>query len=133
MTSHVENEIQARIDRVRAEAERKQRERAEFAAARAAGVARRNAAKLRRLAASPEGSATPAGGAANASTTEENLVPAAIRSAVCPSCRQQRPTRLMTTINLGGAPHDVVKCSHKPCELMWLVRADRPRTAPVAA
>ncbi|MFC9637136.1 hypothetical protein ACFTZF_01130 [Streptomyces mirabilis] len=48
MTSHVENEIQARIARVRAEQERKRLERAELAAARKAGVARRHSAKLRR-------------------------------------------------------------------------------------
>ncbi|MFF2933541.1 hypothetical protein [Streptomyces mirabilis] len=47
MTSHVENEIQARIARVRAEAERKRQERAELAAARTGGLARRNARRLR--------------------------------------------------------------------------------------
>lgn len=50
MTSHVEQQIAARIARVRAEEERKRREREELAAARAKGVARRHAAKLRQLA-----------------------------------------------------------------------------------
>ncbi|MFI6856506.1 hypothetical protein [Streptomyces sp. NPDC050416] len=50
MSSHVENEIQARIARVRAEAERKRQEREELARRRAAGLAKRHAQKLRRLA-----------------------------------------------------------------------------------
>jgi hypothetical protein len=49
VSSHVENEIERRIARVRAEAERKRQERAELAARRAAGLARRHAAKLRAL------------------------------------------------------------------------------------
>ncbi|MET7781513.1 hypothetical protein ABZU94_07275 [Streptomyces mirabilis] len=116
-SSHVEQQIAARIARVRADEERKRAERTKFAAARTAGLARRHAAKLRHL----------------SQNSEEPAMPAALRPALCPSCRQQRATRLMTTINLGGAPHDVVKCSHRPCELMWLVRAERPRTVPAAA
>lgn len=50
MTSHVEQQIQARIARVRAEAERKRIEREERARRRAAGVAKRNARKLYNLA-----------------------------------------------------------------------------------
>ncbi|WP_405585329.1 hypothetical protein [Streptomyces sp. NBC_01092] len=50
MTSHIENEIQQRIARVRAEAERKRQERQELARRRAAGLAKRHARKLRRLA-----------------------------------------------------------------------------------
>ena len=50
MTSHVENEIQRRIARARAEEERKRKQREELAAARQAGLARRHAQKLRRLA-----------------------------------------------------------------------------------
>lgn len=48
MSSHVEEEIQRRIARARAEEERKRREREELAAARTVGVTRRHAAKLRR-------------------------------------------------------------------------------------
>ncbi|WP_329340705.1 hypothetical protein OG252_33175 [Streptomyces sp. NBC_01352] len=50
MTSHVEAEIQARIARVRAEEERKRKQREELARRRKAGVAARNARKLFNLA-----------------------------------------------------------------------------------
>ncbi|MFF3911538.1 hypothetical protein ACFYZJ_37680 [Streptomyces sp. NPDC001848] len=50
MTSHVEDQIAARLARVAAENERKLLEREELAAARKAGLARRHAAKLRRQA-----------------------------------------------------------------------------------
>ncbi|MFJ2737667.1 hypothetical protein [Streptomyces sp. NPDC087317] len=114
MTSHVENEIAARIARVRAETERKRQQRAGLATARTAGLARRHAQKLYRQANRP---------------TEETTVPAAIRSALCPSCRQERPARLLMTINISGSPHDLLKCGESACELLWCVRADRPRTA----
>lgn len=50
MSSHVEQQIQARIARVRAEEERKRQQREELAARRAAGLAKRNARKLYNLA-----------------------------------------------------------------------------------
>jgi hypothetical protein len=50
VTSHVEQQIQARIARVRAEAERKRQEREGLARRRTAGLAKRHAAKLRALA-----------------------------------------------------------------------------------
>lgn len=50
MTSHVEQQIQERIARVRAEAERKRQQREELARRRTAGLAKRHAQKLRRLA-----------------------------------------------------------------------------------
>lgn len=50
MTSHVDRAIAERIARVRAEEERKRKQREELAAARAVGLARRHAGKLRRLA-----------------------------------------------------------------------------------
>lgn len=50
MTSHVEQQIAARIARVRAEQERKRQEREQLAARRAAGLAKRHAQKLRALA-----------------------------------------------------------------------------------
>lgn len=53
MTSHVEEQIQQRIARARAEEERKRREREELAAARTAGIARRHAAKLNRQGQTP--------------------------------------------------------------------------------
>ncbi|MFD9651732.1 hypothetical protein [Streptomyces mirabilis] len=133
MTSHVEQQIQARIARVRAEQERKRQQRAELAAARTAGLARRHAQKLRNL----RGAADHAGPANRGDTatiaTPEGPMPAALRPAVCPSCRQQRAARLITTVVVSGTAHDVVRCLEKACELMWLVRAERPRTAPAAA
>ena len=118
-TSAVEQAIAARIARVRAEEERRRTEREQLAAARAAGVARRHAQKLYRQ--------------ANRTQNTEDTMPAAIRSAVCPSCRQQRPARLVMTISIGGQPHDLLRCGEATCELLWCVRADRPRTAPAAA
>lgn len=50
MTSHVEQQIAARIAAARRRAEEEQRRRAELAKARKAGLARRHAAKLARLA-----------------------------------------------------------------------------------
>jgi hypothetical protein len=46
---NVDDIVQARIARVRAEAERKRQEREELAARRTAGLAKRHAAKLRAL------------------------------------------------------------------------------------
>lgn len=117
MSSHVENEIQARVARVRAEAERKRQEREELAEARSAGVARRHAAKLRHL----------------SQNSEEPAMPAALRTAHCPSCRRDQTARLVTTVVVSGAPYTVLRCPDSSCELQWLVRADRPRTAPPVA
>lgn len=50
MGSHVEEQIAARISRVKAEAERRWAERAVFAARRRAGVAARNRLKAARIA-----------------------------------------------------------------------------------
>ncbi|WPO69920.1 hypothetical protein [Streptomyces sp. KN37] len=50
MTSHVEQQIQARIEAARRRLEADRRRRAELAAARQAGLARRHAQKLARLA-----------------------------------------------------------------------------------
>ncbi|MEU5633535.1 hypothetical protein ACH47C_26945 [Streptomyces rishiriensis] len=118
MSSHVEQAIAARIARVRAEEERKRAERAEFAAARTAGLARRHAQKLHHQ---------------TARSPEETTVPAALRSVCCPACRQERLARLMTTITVGGMPYDVLRCAVQECELLWCVRANRPRTVPAAA
>ncbi|MEY2243196.1 hypothetical protein AB8A21_09670 [Streptomyces sp. BF23-18] len=60
-------------------------------------------------------------------------MPVALRPAVCPSCRQQRAARLITTVTVTGAPYDVLHCPEKACDLRWLVRANRPRIARVAA
>lgn len=49
-TSHVEQQITARIQAARRRTEDMRRQRAELAAARKAGLARRHAAKLRHLA-----------------------------------------------------------------------------------
>ncbi|MFJ5155756.1 hypothetical protein ACIQCF_30130 [Streptomyces sp. NPDC088353] len=204
MSSHIENEIQARIARVRAEAERKRQERAELAAARTAGLARRHAQRLRNQTHTSEEDAPvkiyrrhncqarhttwadlaaciwPAAaisgdgpyavlacrtqavalytGSAQATarkrtsdrdgctpgcirrhqvvlldptttqTSEETLMPA-LRTAVCPACRRERPARLVTTVVVSGAPYDVLRCPDAACELLWLARAERPRTA----
>ncbi|MET9083748.1 hypothetical protein ABZX77_17945 [Streptomyces sp. NPDC004237] len=125
-TSAVEQAVQARIARVRAEADRKRQERAEFAAARTAGLGYRHAARLRNQAANNfPGSQEP--------PVEEAPVPAALRTVCCPACRCDRLARLMTTITVAGAPYDVLRCAADNCELLWLVRANRPRTAPIAA
>jgi regulator of protease activity HflC (stomatin/prohibitin superfamily) len=117
-SSAVERAIAERIAAARRrEAERKQ-QREELAAARTAGVARRHAQKLYRQA---------------ASTTEETPMPAAVRSIHCPACRRERIARLVATVIVSGAPYNVLRCPDSSCELQWLVRGNRPRTAPVAA
>ncbi|MGW2620350.1 hypothetical protein [Streptomyces sp. NPDC001500] len=50
MTSHVERQVAARIAAAKAKAEAEKRRRAGLAAARRAGLAKRHAQKLRRLA-----------------------------------------------------------------------------------
>ncbi|MEU6244827.1 hypothetical protein [Streptomyces sp. NPDC047024] len=60
MTSHVEQEVARRIAAARAKAEQEKQQRAELAAARRVGVARRHAAKLQRLAMSALDNVTPA-------------------------------------------------------------------------
>lgn len=120
MTSHVEQQIAARIARVRAEEERKRKQREELAAARAAGVARRHAQKLYRQA------------HAQSQTTEDPM-PAALRSIHCPACRCERVARLIATVIVSRNPHNVMHCTADDCGLQWLVRVERPRTAPVAA
>ncbi|MFE7856021.1 hypothetical protein [Streptomyces sp. NPDC057403] len=118
-TSAVELAVQARIAKVRAEGERRRQERAELTAARTAGLGQRHAQKLRNLAnAQPD--------------TEETAVPAAFRSALCPSCRRDQPARCVATVIVSGAPYNVLRCPDSSCELQWLVRANRPRTSPAS-
>lgn len=50
MTSHVEQQIAARLAKARAEEDRKRKQREELARRRAAGVAKRNARRLYNLA-----------------------------------------------------------------------------------
>jgi hypothetical protein len=123
---NVNDIVAARIEAARRKAENEKRQREELAAARAAGVAKRHAQKLYRQARTevPEGPQSP---------QEASMAPAALRPACCPSCHRERAARLMTTVTVAGAPHDILRCPAAACELMWLVRAERPRTAPVAA
>ncbi|MFE9601978.1 hypothetical protein [Streptomyces hokutonensis] len=125
---NVNDIVAARIEAARRKAENEKRQRAELAAARRAGLGYRHAARLRNLAASGF-----PGSQKNPNSSQETPMPAALRPASCPSCRRERAARLMTTVNVAGAPHDVLRCPAAACELMWLVRAERPRTAPVAA
>ncbi|MFF4839270.1 hypothetical protein ACFY2G_04305 [Streptomyces collinus] len=59
MVSHIEQQIQARIARVRAEQEQRRQQREELARRRTAGVAKRHAAKLFRLAQQRSDTAVP--------------------------------------------------------------------------
>ncbi|MFJ5306122.1 hypothetical protein [Streptomyces sp. NPDC088350] len=125
----VETRIQQQITDARQRSERDREQRARLTAPRTAGLARRHAQKLRNLAASDF-----RGSQETPNSPQENApMPPALRVACCPACRCERPARLVTAVIVSGAPHDVVKCPHPPCELMWLVRAERPRIAPVAA
>ncbi|MFF4823131.1 hypothetical protein ACFY20_08850 [Streptomyces sp. NPDC001312] len=112
---NVEDVIRARIEAARQKAEREKRQREELAAARTAGLAHRHAQRLRNQ--------------ASRRPTEETPMPSAVRSTLCPACRAQRPVRVVATVIVVGAPHDVVRCSADACELLWCVRADRPRVA----
>lgn len=60
MTSHVEQQVAARIAAAKRKAEERQRRRAELAAARKAGLAKRNARRLFNLAQSALDNTTPA-------------------------------------------------------------------------
>lgn len=118
MTSHVEQQIAARIAKVRAEGERRRQERAELTAARTAGLGQRHAQKLRNL-------ATPADGVANQPTEETPpMANGPFRSLPCPSCRAVRNVRRVGAATIARAPYDIVKCPDAGCELMWLVRAE---------
>jgi hypothetical protein len=63
VTSHVEEQIAARIAAAKRKVEQEKQRRAELAAARQAGLARRHAAKLRRLAEAVENTSWAASGA----------------------------------------------------------------------
>ncbi|WP_055712621.1 hypothetical protein [Streptomyces torulosus] len=63
MTSHVEEQIAARIAAAKRKVEQEKRRRAELAAARRAGLARRHAAKLARVAEAVENTSWAASGA----------------------------------------------------------------------
>lgn len=48
----------------------------------------------------------------------------------CPSCRTERIARRVAGVVVQGVSHDVLRCSHGRCLLVWCLPADRPRTAP---
>ena len=118
MTSHIEQQVRQRIEAARRKAETDKQRRAELAAARAAGLAARHAQKLQRRAHDNEG--TP-------------VVTTPFRSVPCPACRAQRAVRRVGTATVSGSAYEIVRCPQAGCELLWLVRAERPRTAPAAA
>lgn len=120
-TSAVEQAIAARIARVKAAKERERAEREEFAAARSAGVTRRNAAKLRRLEASRQG---------EPSTTQETpMSNSPFRSIPCPGCRAQRTVRRVGTVTVSRVVYDVVRCPQAGCGLIWCAPPERPGVA----
>ncbi|MFE2684041.1 hypothetical protein [Streptomyces mirabilis] len=132
---NVDDVIRERIEAARRKAENDQRRRAELAAARTAGLAHRHAQKLRNL--NRGETATVASATATdakpSPSKETPMAPAALRAACCPACRRERRARLVTTVTVTGVPHDVLRCLATECELLWLVRAERPRTVPAAA
>jgi hypothetical protein len=139
-SSAVEAAIAARIAKVRAEGERRRQERAEFAAARAAGLGFRHAARLRNAARSPQDPADvtetvttdPDRGETPtvADSSEETPVPTTpFRSVVCPSCRAQRTVRRVGTVTVSRTLYDVVRCPQAGCELLWCAPPERPRVA----
>lgn len=127
LTSAVERAVQARIAAARRKAEDDQQRRAELAAARAVGLGYRHAAKLRRTATPPKGSAT---------TPEKELpmpVTTPFRVVPCPSCRAQRTVRRVGTITISGSVYDVVRCPQAGCELLWCAHPERARPGSAAA
>jgi hypothetical protein len=122
MISHVERAVAERIAAARRREAEKQQQRAEFAAARAVGVARRHAQKLARSQQDP---------ATNPEDTPMANTP--FRNLPCPSCRAQRTVRRVSTTTVSRVAYDVVRCPQDGCELLWLTPSERPRTAPVAA
>jgi hypothetical protein len=96
--------------------------------ARNAGLAQRHAAKLRHLAdCGPEARRLPP-----PSTLTPEGTTVHVRITHCPACRAERITKRVAGVVIGGAPHDVLQCPDKTCELCWCVRADRPRVATAA-
>lgn len=119
---NVDDVVRERIEAARRRAAAEKQRRADLQAARQHGLPKRHAQKLRNLAArEPE---------AREPQTPEEPVP--VRVASCPSCRAERVAQRVAGVLVSGRPHDVLRCSDKACELLWLVRADRPRV-PVAA
>ncbi|TKA11742.1 hypothetical protein [Actinacidiphila oryziradicis] len=148
---NVEDLVQQRIAEAARRREASKERRADLQAARDAGLVQRHRGKLARLnaaeiaSARPTGSyalstAEPAAGCAPEgrrlqapSTPGGTTVPPNARMIICPACRVERMARRVAAVVIAGAPHDAVRCLDPACELLWLVRADRPRVAPVAA
>lgn len=147
---NVEDLIAERIAEASRRREASKQRRAALQTARNAGLVQRHRSKLARLNAAEIASARPHGSYAlsSAETAPECIpeacdfstpttpggttVPPTARMVVCPACRVERLARRAASVVIAGAPHDALRCTHPACELLWLVRADRPRV-PAAA
>ncbi|MCU1617326.1 MAG: hypothetical protein JWO98_4866 [Frankiales bacterium] len=142
--------VQQRIAEAARRREATKQRRAALQAARNAGLVQRHRNKLARLNAAEIASARPNGNyALNLAETGPECIPEACdfstlttpggttvpptaRMVVCPACRVERLARRAASVVIAGRPHDALRCLDPACELLWLVRADRPRV-PAAA
>lgn len=127
-TSAVEQAVATRIAKVRAEGERRRQQRAELAAARAAGLGQRNAAKLRRQARTPSPE--------EPQSSKEKPVAATkpvYAILLCPACRAQRRCRAVGTATVGRQQRDVLQCTDASCELVWCPGREHLTDAPATA
>ena len=139
---NVEDLVQQRIEAARRREADRKRQRAELAAARAAGLPRRHAAKLHRLHGADDHAdvaqtATTAPSRGDTATTanppKETPMPTPFRAVHCPGCRAQRTVRRVGTAAVTGSMYEIVRCPQSGCGLQWLVRPEQPRTTPIAA
>jgi hypothetical protein len=136
-TSHVELEIQRRIQaqRVRIQAARQRRD--ELSAARRRGLAARHANKLRRLAEAEQRAQQRAdepdlddddqddGGAHHAPSPREQEPKLPVRVELCPHCRQERLCRVLSAVQVEGHRMLLVRCPEARCGLAWAVQPDQ--------
>lgn len=131
MSSHVENQVQARIEAARRREAEQKRQREELAAVRRAGLARRHAQKLRNLAAT----AIP-GSQENPAASEEEPMPVKtpfVAVLLCPSCRVPRRCKPVGIATVGRRRREVLQCSEPSCELVWCPGREHLAATPTAA
>ncbi|WP_211265159.1 hypothetical protein [Actinacidiphila oryziradicis] len=152
--TNVNDVVAERIEAARRRIAADKTRRADLQAARNAGLVQRHRTKLARLNAAEIASARPSESYAlstaeparraaerapegrdfsTPTTPGGTTVPPTARMVVCPSCRTERMARRVASVVIAGRPHDALRCLDPACELLWLVRADRPRVPAAAA
>ena len=142
---NVDDLVQQRIEAARRREADRKRQRAELAAARAAGLARRHAAKLHRLHGADDHAdvaqtATTAPSRGDTATTanppKERLMAATkpvFTVLLCPACRTQRRCRTVGVATVGKRRREVLQCTDTSCELVWCPGREHLTGVPNAA